>query len=108
MNGFEVAAIGRENLYSVSAACADRSSSGYMALVDSNLFLKPFRSDVKKNVCVVERVGSCQWRAVWHEGGFFRGVLDGYGAVRLSRPAVGRDAGSRRVARGVNRGDGRR
>jgi hypothetical protein len=40
-NGFEVAAIGDEKLYSVSAVCADRSNA-YMALVDSNLFVSRF------------------------------------------------------------------
>jgi hypothetical protein len=41
MNGFEAAAPGIEQLYSISAGCAYRSS-GYMALVDSNLFLNRF------------------------------------------------------------------
>jgi hypothetical protein len=43
MNGFEAAAIGRQNLYSFAPACTDRSGA-YTALLDSDSFLNRFVS----------------------------------------------------------------
>ena len=75
MNGFEAAATGREKLYSISAACAD-GSSGYMALVDGNLFLNRFVPTSEKMYV---------W---WNEQEVFKdeqcGMRVGYFAVSLT------------------------